>query len=65
MEFGSRMRRKIFVSPMPRVLAASSRCGSTCSKAPRAERYIMGKETKAEAITVEAKEKADVYKRQI
>lgn len=46
---------KDFCLPMPEVLAASSRCGSTCSKAPRAERYIMGRRQRPRhLITVEA-----------
>ncbi len=42
---GIMIRRNITPSPIPKVRAAHIRWTSTCSKAPRAERYIRGKET--------------------
>ena len=46
-------------SPIPRVRAAAGRLGSTCSKAPLAERYISGKDMVTAAMTVADQEKGD------
>ena len=43
---------------MPRVRAAAVRFGSTCSKAPLADRYIRGKDIVTAAMTVAPQEKA-------
>lgn len=48
---GIMILKKIFLSDMPRVLAASVILRSTCSKAPRQVLYIMGKDTAAAAMT--------------
>ena len=44
--------------PHSRVRAAAGRLGSTCSKAPLAERYISGKDMVTAAMTVADQEKA-------
>ena len=58
MELASSTFQKMVHSPIPRVLAAARRSGSTCSKAPRADRYIRGKDMVTAAITVAPQEKA-------
>ena len=58
MAFGRRTFRNMAHSPIPRVRAAAGRLGSTCSKAPLAERYISGKDMVTAAMTVADQEKA-------
>lgn len=51
-------RQKIARSDMPIVRAAQTRSWSTCSNAPRADRYMSGNETATAASTVAPHEKA-------
>ena len=55
---GSCTFQKIFHSLIPIVLPAESTSGSTCSKAPLADRYISGNEITTAAKTVAPHEKA-------